>query len=107
MTYKLLLLSGIATAALAGATLTAAADDYDHGNTPRYDSQAEQTRALNNQALRHAQEQRENSLSGRGDDGDDADDNDDDDNAAVMPGGADDGDDADDDDDDAGPNQQD
>ena len=82
MTYKSLLLAGItATATLLGASLTAVADDYDNGGTPRYDSQAGQTRALNTESLRRA---REDSYRLSRPDDRNADDNDNDDDRAVV-----------------------
>ena len=65
------------------ASLTALAGDYDNGGAPRYDSQADQTRALNNESLRRAQEE-DGPRASRSND------NDDDDNidgAAVVPTG--------------------
>jgi len=89
MTCKSILMTGVSALILSGAAFTTAlADDYDTTRV-RYDSQAEQTRDLNNASLENAQAQNE---------GDDAQ-PDDSDGSAVAP--TDDADAQDDEDDDA------
>jgi len=93
MTYKSILTMGASGLIFSGAMLTTAlADDYDTARV-RYDSQAEQTRQLNNEALERAQAQN---------DDDSAQPDDDSDGPAIVP--TDDRDPQDDDDDDDAPN---
>ena|SRR6185436_10490576 len=93
MTRKSILMTSASALIFSSALVTAAlADDYDA--TPvRYDSQAEQTRELNNQALARAQAENNG----------DATQGDDDDDQAVVPTDDDDSLDDDDDDDDDTP----
>lgn len=91
MTSKSILLAGASALIFSGAAFTTAlADDYD-GTRVRYDSQAEETRALNNAALEQAREQRDG----------DASQDDEDDGPAVVPTDDRDAQDDQDDDDDA------
>jgi hypothetical protein len=97
MTSKSILMAGASALVFSGALFaTALADDYDA--TPvRYDNQAEQTRALNNESLEQARAQRDGDAAqsdGDSDDGpavvptddrDPQDDQDDDDDAPVSP----------------------
>jgi hypothetical protein len=77
MTSKSILMAGASALIFSSAAFTTALAGNDAVTQVRYDSQAEQTRDLNNQSLARAQAQSAGDAEDQDDDGDD--------NAAVVP----------------------